>query len=287
MIAMNKSGNLDSIPFLGSGIGLRLELLDDITASKNSIDFIEVVADQFLDDISSRRKLAKLRENFKIIPHGIGLSIGSVNPPDEEYLRSIKDVIEIVSAPYYSEHLAMTNAPGIEIGHLSPLWYTEDALKYTIENVYRVQDYLGIPLVLENVTYLFSIPNSELSQTEFFHRLVEATDCGILLDVTNIYTNSKNHSFDPVSFLEEMPLDRVVQAHIAGGYFNDGLFIDSHSEKVEEGSWDLLRKLCNRTSIKGCILEHDDNFPTEPLVLVEQVNKARDIMNGIESNKRH
>src|SRR5215213_1344676 len=118
----SKDGNLESIPFLGSGIGLRLELMNDILESKKSVDFIEIITDQFLNNQSAQKKLAMLNENFKIIPHGIGLSIGSVDIPDKHYLLSVKEVVEMVNPPYYSEHLAMTNAPGIEIGHLSPLW---------------------------------------------------------------------------------------------------------------------------------------------------------------------
>ena len=172
----------------------------------------------------------------------------------------------------------MTRAPGIDIGHLSPLWFTETVLDITIENVRRVQDYLGKPLVLENVTYPFDIPRADMTQPEFFGRLVEASGCGILLDVTNVYINSVNHHFDPVEFLKNMPLDRVVQVHLAGGFVKDGVMIDGHSEVVDEQSWSLLDTLVSLVPVRASILEHDANFPEQISVLLSQVTRARGIL---------
>ena len=236
-------GMVASMPVFGSGMGYRRELKQAIFDARERIDFLEVVADQFIGD---RRRLTELEEicaAFPVIPHGVGLSIGSPEL-DHEYLRAIRVVSDVTALrSYYSEHLAMTRAPGIDLGHLTPLWFTEAALRSTVDNVARVQDYLRKPLVLENVTYPFDIPNAGMKQTEFFSRLVEATGCGVLLDVTNVYINSANHGFDPVAFLKEMPLDRIVQIHLAGGYERDGAWIDGHSEPVNDGSWDLLDAL--------------------------------------------
>ena len=160
-------------------------------------------------------QLREVVDAFPVIPHGLGLSIGTAGPIDKEYLDQIKRVSDLTRSPYYSDHLCMTRAAGIDLGQLAPLWFRDDVLRPTIDRVNEVQDELGKPLVLENVTYLFEILGADMSQAEFFHRLVDATGCGILLDVTNVYTNAVNHHFDPALFMAEMPLHSVVQVHLA------------------------------------------------------------------------
>ncbi len=271
------AGPLSSIPALGSGIGFRRELKQDILDARDEIDFIEVVTEQYLTDSNQLTELEELRDIFPIVPHGVRLSIGSA-ALDQEYLRAIKLVSDTCRAPYYSEHLAVTRAPGIEIGHLSPLWFTEAVLEQTVNNVLRVQDTLGKPLILENITYLFDIPRATMTQTEFLGRLVESTGCGILLDLTNLYTNATNHDFDPLAALDGLPLDKVVQLHLAGGYWSQGILIDAHCEPVAQGTWALLEALANRVQVKACILEHDDNFPDHFSVLSDQVRRAREFV---------
>jgi len=271
------SDRVSQIPMLGSGLGYRRELKDVIFESQHAIDFVEIVTEQFIGQPGQIRELEEVCEVFPVIPHGIGLSIGSQSL-DEEYLKEIKRVSDVTGSPYYSEHLAMTRAPGIDIGHLSPLWFVGPVLRATADNVLRVQDFLKKPIILENVTYLLAVPDAVMTQAEFFARLVEATGCGVLLDVTNVYINSVNHHFDPVAFIKEMPLDRIVQVHLAGGYMHNGLMIDAHSEAVDEGSWSLLETLMELTMVKGSILEHDANFPSDVSVLLDQVGRARQIM---------
>ena len=277
---MPQPNSLAAIPFLGSGLGYRREIANQIQERREAVDFLEIITDQFTNSHRKLRELGEICEVFPVIPHGIGLSIGSAVPLDRDYLRAIKQVSDCTESPYYSEHLCMTRAPGIDIGHLSPLWFTEEALGRTMRNVVEVQDYLGKPLVLENVTYLFEIPGAGMTQPEFFERLVEATGCGILLDVTNVYINSTNHHFDPVEFLRRMPLEHVVQVHVAGGFWTGDVLVDGHSETVQEDTWQLLAKLTAMVSVKGCILEHDGNFPEEISPLLESVALARKILAG-------
>jgi uncharacterized protein (UPF0276 family) len=168
----------------------------------------------------------------------------------------------------------MTQAPGLDIGHLSPIWFTEEMLAATTRHVNQVQDFLEKPLVLENVTYMMAIPHNSMSQADFFNHLVAATGCGILLDVTNIFINSVNHQFDAAAFLRAMPLEHVIQVHIAGGVWRNGLLIDTHSRPVAEESWRLLELLTGRTKVRGIILEHDTRFPKMD-VLLKQVRRAR------------
>lgn len=283
---MSNCNSLIAIPFLGSGLGYRRQIAKQIRDHEHDIDFLEIITDQFTDDPVKLSQLEELCDHFKVIPHGIDLSIGSAVPLDSKYLSSIKTVSDLTRAPYYSEHLCMTRAPGIEIGHLSPLWFTEQVLQNTIRNVSEVQNYLGKPLVLENVTYLFEVPGATMSQTEFFHRLVQSTDCGILLDLTNIHINSVNHHFAPVAFLRNMPLVNVVQVHLAGGFWNDNVLVDGHSECVHEETWDLFSLLASLTEVKGSILEHDANFPQDFSPLLEVLNRARGILDSSRTGNR-
>ncbi|MBA2288545.1 MAG: DUF692 domain-containing protein, partial [Ktedonobacteraceae bacterium] len=242
------------------------------------IDFLEVITEHYTDDDPrAQRELEEISSLFPVIPHGISLSIGSMTPLDQGLLRGIKRVCEMTQAPYYSEHLCMTSVPGIDLGHLSPLWFTEDVLQQVIRNVTYVQDYLARPLILENVTYYFDIPGNSMSQVEFFNRLIAATGCGILLDITNVFINSVNHGFDPLAFLDQMPLDHVVQVHLAGGYWFNDYLVDGHSEPVQEESWELLRALATRCRIKGVIFEHDRNFPDMELLL-RQIQRAKHLV---------
>jgi uncharacterized protein (UPF0276 family) len=140
-----------------------------------------------------------------------------------------------------------------------------------------VQDHTGKLLIVENIAYFFDIPRGELSQTDLLNEVVQRTGCGLLLDATNLYTNATNHGYDPIQFLEQMPLDRIIQVHMAGGVRAGGLLFDSHSHAVEEGSWDVLRALALRTDVKGVIIERDDNYPPIEELLVE-TTKARDIL---------
>jgi uncharacterized protein (UPF0276 family) len=271
------SSAIASLPFLGSGLGYRAEIRQQALAAAAELDFVEIITERYTGHPSLWRDLERVCERFPVIPHGVSLSIGSARQPDPDYLRAIKRVSDRTQAPYYSEHLALTGVPGIDLGHLSPLWFTEEALAVVVRNVRQVQEYLEKPLVLENVTYYFELPRSQMSQAEFFHRLVEATGCGLLLDVTNIHVNATNHSFDPLAFLEAMPLPAVVQVHLAGGYFADGFLVDGHCAPVAEESWRLLEALVARTPVRGVVLEHDERFPEFP-VLLEQVARARQIL---------
>jgi uncharacterized protein len=279
---MTKATTITGLPYLGSGIGYRREIKDTLFSARDDIDFLEILTDQFIDGPQALNEVREVCDAFPVIPHGIGLSVGSATGLDYEYLRKIKPISDITRSPYYSEHLCMTRAPGLEIGHLSPLAFTEDVLERTIRNVQQAQDFLEKPLILENVTYLITIPNAEMSQSEFFRRLVEASGCGVLLDITNVYINSVNHGFDPLDFLDAMPLEQVVQVHLAGGYWSHEVLVDSHSESVQDETWELFEALVARTMIRACILEQDANFPETIASLVEQIKRARSIMNTPE-----
>jgi uncharacterized protein (UPF0276 family) len=273
------AGSLAGIRVLGSGLGYRAEIGDQIQGARADIDFVEIIAEQYTGQPAKMDELRHIAGIFPVIPHGIGLSVGSPGPIPREQLASIRQVSDITRASYYSDHLCMTRAPGIDLGHLTPLWWCDEVLATATERVHAVQDFLGKPLALENITYPFSIPHGQMSEAEFFTRLTEATGCGILFDLTNLYTNSVNHCFDPAAVMDEMPLDYVVQVHIAGGEWHGDRLVDRHSQPVPEEVWQLLSRLCQRTEVNGVILEQDDNLG-DFTALINQVERARSILRG-------
>lgn len=268
--------DITTIPALGVGLGYRSELRQGILANRERIDFLEIITDNYLREPSALAALEELCTLFPVIPHGVDLSIGSVMPWEPAYLRDIKRVSDLTGSPYYSEHLCMTRVPGRDIGHLAPLWFTESLLQYVTDRVLRLQEYLGKPLILENVTYMLEI-SSPMSQADFFHRLVKATGCGVLLDVTNVFINAMNHQFDPGEFLNQMPLDHLVQVHLAGGYWRNGWLVDGHSELVPSEVFDLLMTVTTVCQVKNIIFEHDAHFPSMT-DLLGQMDHARSIL---------
>ena len=183
-------------------------------------------------------------------------------------------MVENVDPEWFSDHICFTRSGGIDIGHLSPVPFTDESIKVLVRNISRVKRRIKTPLILENITYMFRYPAPEMEEAEFLQILLEETDCGLLLDVTNLYINSVNHRFDWRKFLDKLPLDRVVQLHFVGGHRRQDLLIDSHSQKTQSEIWEVFQEVCTRREVKGVILERDENFPPFAEIL-EELEKAR------------
>ncbi|WP_444942326.1 DUF692 domain-containing protein [Microbulbifer sp. ZKSA004] len=273
---------LDSIPFLGGGIGYRPELHHEILAAKNNIDFLEIIAERYAYGAKQALyNLSEISERYTVIPHGVSLSIGTCQLPSKSHLAKIKKIIEITNAPYFSEHLAVTQCPGIELGHLSPICFNDVVLEHVIENIDHVQSFLNVPLVLENITFTHKIPGSTMTQEEFFNEICRRTGCGLLLDITNLYTNSVNWNTNLEGQLDSFPINHLVQVHLAGGFWSGGKLVDSHSEAIPKQVWQLFYSLLEMTSIKAAIVERDSNFPE----FSELLNEVTHIRNAL--NKAH
>jgi uncharacterized protein (UPF0276 family) len=149
----------------------------------------------------------------------------------------------------------------VDIGHLSPLPPTRESIEVLCRNIRDVREQIAAPLILENITYTVRFPSSELDEAAFLTEVLERTDCGLLLDVTNLFTNSVNHKFEPLEFLDRLPLHRIVQLHFAGGHWTDGGLIDSHSQPAPPEVWSLMEAVLERVRVKGIVLERDKNFP--------------------------
>lgn len=268
---------LPQLPTLGVGLGFREPFRSDLFLHQRDVDFLEITADHYLDVSPQKmQELELLARHFTLIPHGLNLSLGSAEGLDTSYARKFADLVQRLNPPWWSEHIAFTRAGGVDIGHLSPLPFTHEAVEVLCRNVIEMRRYVDVPLILENITYMVQMPGAEMSEAQFLTELLERTDCGLLLDVTNLYTNAVNHGHDLSAVLEQLPLERVVQLHFAGGYWHDGALIDSHSQQAPSEVWNLMDEVVTRTPVKGIILERDENLPPFG-ELLEELERAREI----------
>ncbi len=268
---------LSSLPILGTGIGFRQPFLSKLFLHQEKVDFLEIIAEHYLNiSVEKEKELELLTAHFPLIPHAINLSIGSAEGLDTAYVSQLAKLITRLNPPWWSEHLCFTKAGGIDIGHLSPLPYTWEAVEVVCRNIERLRSYLEVPLIIENIAYLVNIPDAEMTEAQFIAEIVQRSNCGLLLDVTNLYTNAVNHNYDIEDFLAQLPLERVVQLHFVGGYWQDGILIDSHSHATPEPVWELMAEVLARTNTKGVILERDENLPslTE---LTAELDRARSL----------
>jgi uncharacterized protein len=266
---------MKNLPKLGVGIGFREIFRADLFLHQSEVDFLEITADHYFH--TNQRKLDELellKQHFPLIPHGLNLSLGSAEGIDESYLEKFAELVEIVKPPWFSEHLCFTKSGGKEIGHLAPVPYTNEAIRVFVNNITRVKRKINAPLILENITYLMRFPSSEMSESTFITKILEETDCGLLLDVTNLYINSKNFGFDWRKFLDELPMERVVQLHFVGSHKHKNLLIDAHADKTGDEIWEVFREVCRRADVKGAVLERDENFPPFTEIL-EEIETAK------------
>lgn len=263
-------------PIQGAGLGYRKELSKEFTLHRAEIDVVEILADQWFG-YDNPRRLREVADEFSTVTHGVGMSLAGAGRIPSDYLAEIRKVTEACGSSYYSEHLAMTHVPGADSGHLCPPVISEESLRVCIRNVDQVQEALGIPLAVENITYSFSLGAGHVEAASFFTELMAATGCFMLLDVANLYINSKNHSFDPLAYLDQLPTDRIVHVHLAGGLVTStGQHIDSHSETIGEEIWRLAAAAAERCNPSAVIVERDDNFPDFE-ALVKEVATGREI----------
>jgi uncharacterized protein len=265
------------LPVLGVGIGFREPFRGDLFLHRPSVDFLEITVEHYLDSSPHKEEeLTLLADHFTIIPHAINLSLGSGEGVNKKYLEKLAKLIDSLNPPWWSEHISYTHAGGIDIGHLSPMPFSYEAIEIIHRNIEEVRQYIKAPLILENISYMLTLPGQELTEGEFITKILEYTNCGLLLDVTNLYTNAVNHHYDIDQFLNSLPLDRVVQLHFVGGQWYGDILIDSHSQATPIEVWTVMDKVLSSAAVKGIILERDENIP--PFIeLVKELDHARSI----------
>lgn len=255
------------------GLGYRTPLRAGILRHLDEVDFLEVVTDAFFRNEKALAALSTLRP---CIPHSLDLSVGS--EVDGEYLAKVRRLVEMVRPPWHSDHLAFTREGELRVGHLAPVPYTEESLRVVERNVRKVREALpGVPFALENITMPFYWPVDEMEEHAFLAELVKRTGCLLLLDLENVRVNAANHARAARDFLDRLPLESVVQVHLAGGTHDGALHHDTHSAPVSEETWSLLEYLCDVSPPPAVMVERDGDFPPFDDVLAE-LRRARAIL---------
>jgi hypothetical protein len=221
-----------------------------------------------------RYVLEQIAERYPTVMHGVSLSIGSTDPLNFEYLAKLKALASDVRPLWISDHVCWTGVAGRNSHDLLPMPLTEASLKHVVERIRVVQDFLERPFVLENPSTYVGFTGSTLSEWEFISQMAEQADCGLLLDVNNVYVSSVNHDFDPEEFIRSVPRERVVQFHLAGHTNCQTHLIDTHDGHVIDPVWKLYRLAHQLTGGVSTLLEWDAKIPPFP-VLHAEVLKAR------------
>lgn len=262
-------------PHLGLGVGLRTVHFSHILEHQPPVDWFEIVSENFLDSQGRPRYvLNEIAERYPIVMHGVSLSIGSTDRLDFEYLGKLKRLAREVDAQWVSDHLCWTGVAGINTHDLLPVPLNEETLAHVIRRIGIVQDFLERPLVLENPSSYVTFTDSTISEWEFLSRMAEEADCGLLLDVNNVYVSSVNHDFDAVEYIRSVPHERIVQCHLAGHTDCRTHLIDTHDGHVVDPVWELYRLAHGLTGGVSTLLEWDAKIPEFP-VLHAEVLKAR------------
>lgn len=262
--------NSDTFPVHGAGLGLRRAIAGPLAdQSPSEIDFMEVAPENWIGVGGSYGKQFRaFTERYPFILHGLSLSIGGPTALDEAFLHKLKRFMQEHNIRCYSEHLSYCSDDG-HLYDLMPIPFTEEAVHYVADRIKRVQDILEQWIVMENVSY-YAAPGKEMEETEFLNAVLEEADCGLLLDVNNIYVNSVNHGYDAESFLMGLPAERIRYIHVAGHYNEaDDLIVDTHGADVIDPVWALLEKAYQHFGVIPTLLERDFNLPPIPELLKE------------------
>jgi hypothetical protein len=275
--------------FLGHGVGLRTNHFPQVTsgAARGRVDFFEVISENFL--VPGGRPLAvleKVRQDFPVLLHGVSLSIGASDRLNIGYLKKLRELADRFSPAWVSDHLCWGSAGGSYAHDLLPLPFSEEALGLVVARVRQVQELLGRQILLENVSSYLTFRGPQLSEWEFLAEVAERADCGILLDVNNIYVSARTHGFSPQAYLEGIPVERVGQIHLAGHQDRGSYLFDSHDGPVIDPVWALYRDAVARFGEVSTLIEWDEQIPSFARLARESQRSRRHMERALRRAKR-
>jgi uncharacterized protein (UPF0276 family) len=271
-------------PPTGIGLGLRADFLAEVEdgAADGRVPFWEISPDNYIARGGPRpRRLLRIAERFPILSHGLSLSLGGLDPLDGDFIAGLRGFLDReLPAPWHSDHLCWSGIGGKMLHDLLPVPWTTASARRVAARVREVADRLERPMLVENISYYLPLACTPLDEVAFVVEVLERADCGLLLDVNNVFVNAANHGFDPLAWLAAVPLERVVQLHVAGHEFWDDnardLIIDTHGAPVRREVDDLLAWVVERTGPIPVLLERDENIPPLAELLAE-----RDRLDGV------
>ena len=262
----------------GFGLGLRTEhyaAFAEPMPSHLRPDWLEIISENYM--VAGGAPLAhldRIRRDYPLVMHGVSLSIGSTDPLNLDYLRDLKALAERVQPAWISDHLCWTGVDHRNLHDLLPMPLTRDAMGHLQSRIGQVQDILGRPLVLENVSSYVRFDIDEMGEAEFIAELLQRSGAQMLLDVNNVYVSSRNHGLDARAYIEALPAERIVQIHLAGHEDRGDLVIDTHDHPIRREVWDLYAFTLDRIGFKPTMIERDDHIP--PLAeLLDELAVAR------------
>ena len=270
---------------LGTGIGLRVPHYNHILGEKPAVDWFEIISENYM--VQGGRPLAVLDtilDQYQVVLHGVGLYPGNANGIDMDHLRRLKKLVKRTNTPWISDHLCWGSVDGSMSHDLLPLPFTFESARKTAANLKIVQDFLELPLAMENVSSYAEFNCDEMTEWQFLAEVVEMADVGILLDVNNIYVSSVNHGFDPLDYVNFIPPDRVAQIHIAGHSRYERFIIDTHDHPVIDPVWKLYARAIERCGPTATLLEWDASIPSFEEVWSE-AKKSEDWRNWLANSE--
>jgi hypothetical protein len=264
----------------GIGIGLRAPHYEHILSRKPVVDWFEIISENFMiDGGRPLHILDQILEQYKVVQHGVSMYFGSEEKSNREHLRRLKELVKRTKTPWLSDHLCWGSVDGRYTHDLLPMPYTFEAARLTAQKVREVRDFLEVPIAVENVSSYAEYHVSEMTEWEFLNEVVEQADCGILLDVNNIYVSSQNHNFNPLTYMNSVPAERVAQIHIAGHSKFKKYILDTHDHPVLDPVWRLYERAIQRTGHTATLLEWDDSIPSFEEVHREAMKANRFLAN--------
>lgn len=275
-----------------AGVGLKADHYDQVLAGKPDIGWFEVHAENYMGAGGPpHHYLQRIRRDYPLSVHGVGLSIGADGPLDRAHLQRLKSVTDRYEPESFSEHLAWSTHNGMFFNDLLPLPYTPQTLERVIEHVDQVQDALGRRMLLENPATYVAFEAGTMSETDFLGQVSRRTGCGLLLDVNNVYVSATNHDYSAAAYIAAFPLEAVGEVHLAGHARDEDetghdLLIDAHDRAVADAVWDLYRTTIARTGPVPTLIEWDNDIP-EWRVLFDQARAAERILGGHAAESRH
>lgn len=251
------------LPDLGIGVGLRTQHYREVIDGAPRVGFFEIISDNYMETAGRPLEfLDQIAARHPIVMHGVSLSIGSTAPLDRTYVKNLKKLRDRVHGRWISDHLCWTGLAGRNTHDLLPLPYNKDSLRHVCERIRRVQDVLEAPLILENPSTYVGFADSTMTEWEFIAAMCERTGCGLLLDVNNVFVSARNHGFAADDYLAGIPMERVVQFHVAGHSDEGTHIVDTHDGPVIDPVWALLAKAWPRSGGASILLEWDAKIPS-------------------------
>jgi uncharacterized protein len=274
----------------GIGIGLRHELAREMLERRPpEVAWVELHPENYVERGGSfEAHLADAKSVWPIVPHGLSLCFGSLEPFEPSYLRALRVFLDAIEAPWYSDHLCWGGVDGVALHDLLPMPFVRESVDLACARIAQLEDAIGRPVAIENVSYYAHPGVPEMGELDFLLEVLERSGCRLMLDVNNVYVNAQNHGFDAGAFIDRLPAERVVQLHVAGHLVRPGKpIIDTHAEPVCEGVYDLLGHTLRGLAAAGVrdvpvLLERDGNFPSLD-VLLEELRRLRAIADAAEA----